>query len=71
MPRGAAAGPTLPTDGFGKALHEAGIPTKAVMEWTKDPQVDFDGKKGSLFDLLEDLDAGECLAARGEGGMVF
>ena len=31
------------------------------MAWTKDPQVPFEGKKASLFDLLEDLDYDECL----------
>ena len=31
------------------------------MTWTKDPQVPFENKKASLFDLLEDLDYGPCL----------
>jgi hypothetical protein len=33
-----------------------------VMTWTKDPQVPFEGKKSSLFDLLEDLDYDDCLS---------
>ena len=33
-----------------------------VMAWTKDPQVPFEGKKSSLFDLLEDLDYDDCLS---------
>jgi hypothetical protein len=54
-------GGTLETDPFGKAMLEAGIPKKTILEWTKDPQVSFEGKKASLFDLLEDLDNDACL----------
>jgi nucleoside diphosphate kinase len=55
-------GASLETDPFGKAMLEAGIPKKTVLEWTKDPQVTFEGKKASLFDLLEDTNADACLA---------
>eukprot|EP00667_Euglena_gracilis_P023247 EG_transcript_26205 len=55
-------GAKLQSDDFGKALHDAHIPTKSVIEWTKDPQVEFEGKKQSLFDLFEDLNAGDCLS---------
>jgi nucleoside diphosphate kinase len=55
-------GATLETDPFGKALLESGVPKSTIMEWTKDPQVNFEGKKASLFDLLEDLDYDPCLA---------
>jgi len=55
-------GAKLESDPFGKALLDSGIPKATVMEWTKDPQVMFNGKKSSLFDLLEDLDNDECLA---------
>jgi len=55
-------GVSLEDDAFGKAMLDAGIPKEKVMEWTKDPQVPFEGKKGSLFDFLEDLDYDECLA---------
>jgi len=41
---------------------DAGIPKETIMAWTKDPQVPFEGKKASLFDLLEDLDYDACLA---------
>merc|ERR550514_212461 len=41
---------------------DSGIPKATIMAWTKDPQVLFEGKKASLFDLLEDLDYDECLA---------
>lgn len=54
-------GATLESDPFGKAMLEAGIPKETVLEWTKDPQVSFEGKKASLFDLLEDLDNDACL----------
>jgi hypothetical protein len=55
-------GATLETDPFGKAMLASGIPKDTIMAWTKDPQVPFEGKKASLFDLLEDLDYDECLS---------
>ena len=55
-------GATLETDPFGKAMLASGIPKDTIMAWTKDPQVPFEGKKASLFDLLEDLDYDDCLA---------
>jgi len=55
-------GATLEGDAFGKAMLAAGIPKATIMAWTKDPQVMFEGKKASLFDLLEDLDYDACLA---------
>jgi len=55
-------GASLETDPFGKAMLASGIPKQTVLYWTKDPQVEFEGKKQSLFDLLEDLDYDECLA---------
>jgi len=55
-------GAKLEEDPFGKAMLESGIPKDTIMAWTKDPQVPHEGKKASLFDLLEDLDYDECLA---------
>jgi len=55
-------GAKLEEDDFGKAMIASGIPKATIMEWTKDPQVMYDGKKASLFDLLEDLDYDDCLA---------
>jgi len=55
-------GAKLEEDAFGKAMLDAGIPKETIMHWTKDPQVMFEGKKQSLFDLLEDLDYTECLS---------
>ena len=55
-------GAKLEDDAFGQAMISAGIPKDTIMAWTKDPQVPFDGKKASLFDLLEDLDYDDCLA---------
>lgn len=52
-------------DVFGKQLLAAGISEETLKAWTVDPQVTLpgsDGKKGSLFDALEDLDLAECLA---------
>ena len=48
-------------DGFAKALLEGGVPLDMLKAWTVDPQVKLpgtDGKKGSLFDQLEDMDFG-------------
>jgi hypothetical protein len=55
-------GATLEEDAFGKAMLASGIPKDTIMAWSKDPQVPFEGKKSSLFDLLEDLDYDDCLA---------
>merc|ERR1712194_185522 len=54
-------GASLTSDSFGKALLASGVPLKMVQEWTDDPPVKFEGKKQSLFDLLEDMDGAECL----------
>lgn len=54
-------GVKLDEDYFGKALLAKGVPLNMLKAWCDDPSVSFDGKKQSLFDLLEDLDAGDCL----------
>ena len=51
----------MQSDAFGKAMLASGVPLKMVKAWTDDPPVSFEGKKQSLFDLLEDLDIKECL----------
>ena len=38
-------------------LMAAGVPLSAITSWCDDPLVTCNGKKGSLFDHLEDLDA--------------
>ena len=45
-------------DDFGKRLVAAGVGAKTIAAWSVDPQV---GGK-SLFDQLEDLDSGACVA---------
>ena len=58
-------------DPFGKALLAAGVSPDFVSAGTVDPQVVLPGeggKKGSLFDQLEDLDFDECLAKMKEIG---
>ena len=55
-------GAKLEEDAFGAAMLKAGIPAETIMAWTKDPQVEFEGAKGSLFDYLEDLNCDECLS---------
>lgn len=54
-------GAKLETDPFGKALLEAGVPKDTVLAWTKDPQVEFEGQKRGLFDIMEDLNVQDCL----------
>eukprot|EP00468_Gymnochlora_sp_CCMP2014_P009364 CAMPEP_0167751836 /NCGR_PEP_ID=MMETSP0110_2-20121227/6800_1 /TAXON_ID=629695 /ORGANISM="Gymnochlora sp., Strain CCMP2014" /LENGTH=368 /DNA_ID=CAMNT_0007637377 /DNA_START=232 /DNA_END=1338 /DNA_ORIENTATION=+ len=49
------------TDAFGTAMLNAGIPMETITAWTVDPQVEFEGGKASLFDLLEDMNSTECL----------
>ena len=57
-------GGTVADDAFGAALlGEAGMSEAAIAEWMVDPQVALaEGRHGSLFDALEDLDAEPCLA---------
>ena len=53
------------SDPFGKMMLDAGIPEATLKAWSVDPQVVIpgaDGKKGSLFDQVEDMDVYECLA---------
>ena len=55
---------TLASDPFGKLMLDAGIPEATLKEWSVDPQVVIpggDGKKGSLFDQVEDMDVEDCL----------
>ena len=47
------------TDTFAKALMDGGVTLEMIKDWSVDPQVvlpDGGGKKGSLFDQLEDMD---------------
>merc|ERR1719473_1704139 len=54
---------SLDDDAFAQAMLGAGIPKDTVMAWTKDPQVPIgDGKNGSIFDALEDMNSADCLA---------
>lgn len=54
-------GADLSSDAFGRAMLAKGVALKKVRAWTDDPAVVFEGKKQSLFDLLEDLDGADCL----------
>lgn len=51
----------LDSDPYAQAMMKAGIDKKTIVNWTSDPQVPFEGKKGSLFDFLEDLSSEECI----------
>lgn len=59
-------GVSLEEDSFGKAMLDAGIDKKTIIEWSVDPQVTYGGAsmpiKGSLFDAIEDQDSDMCLA---------
>jgi hypothetical protein len=50
-------------DSYCKSLLRAGIKNETINAWSVDPQVKIDasGKKGSLFDQLEDMDAQTCI----------
>mmetsp|Transcript_97417 Transcript_97417/g.313875 ORF Transcript_97417/g.313875 Transcript_97417/m.313875 type:complete len:392 (-) Transcript_97417:237-1412(-) len=54
-------GRSIEGDCYGKALVALGVPVATVSAWSQDPAVTFQGKKQSLFDLLEDLNSAECL----------
>ena len=50
------------SDGFGKELIKSGVDAETIKQWSLDPVVTHTYGKGSVFDLLEDLDADACLA---------
>ncbi|CAJ1339889.1 unnamed protein product, partial [Effrenium voratum] len=52
---------SITKDPFGKAVLASGVTMHMIKEWFDDPAVSFEGGKKSLFDLVEDLDAAECL----------
>jgi nucleoside diphosphate kinase len=54
-------GASIADDSYGAALLGAGISEATIKAWSVDPQVLLDGKKGSLFDSVEDLDSSACL----------
>jgi len=52
---------TCDKDDYCQSLVKAGISEDTIKNWSVDPQVPYgEGKKGSLFDALEDLDAADC-----------
>jgi len=56
-------GASAESDPFGKALLESGLSSKTIAEWSVDPRINLPGgEKGSIFDSVEDLDVGDCLA---------
>merc|ERR1719469_292534 len=49
-------------DIFGQQMLEAGLSESMIKDWSVDPQVAIsEGKKGSIFDQLEDMDSKACL----------
>jgi len=59
-------GADIETDYFGKAMLAMGVPLSSIKAWSDDPAVSFNGKRQSLFDLLEDLDGRDCLQKAAE-----
>jgi len=55
-------GASIDNDFFGRALLASGLPLSTIQEWCSDPTVTFEDQKQSLFDLLEDLNARDCLS---------
>lgn len=55
-------GAEIEKDSFGSALIAAGLSVDTIKAWSVDPQVNVQGKKGSIFDALEDMDSADCLA---------
>jgi len=50
-------------DKFGRSLLSEDMSVETIKAWSVDPQVTIgEGKKGSIFDQLEDMDVDECLA---------
>ena len=49
---------------FGSALLRHGLSEELITAWCCDcrVKVDADGNEGGIFDALEDVDAGECIA---------
>lgn len=49
-------------DSYCRSLLKAGLSEETIKAWSFDPQVKYDrsGKKGSVWDSLEDMDAGAC-----------
>jgi len=54
-------GVSLEHDAHGRAMLALGLPAGLIKTWFDDPAVPFQGKRQSLFDLLEDLNSRECL----------
>jgi nucleoside diphosphate kinase len=46
---------------FGRSLLHAGVSAATIKAWSIDPQVSVAGKKGSLFDSVEDMDSAACV----------
>jgi len=50
-------------DMFGRLLLNSGMQEAMIKDWSVDPQVNVEeGKKGSIFDALEDMDCADCAA---------
>jgi len=54
-------GVDIAADPFGAALLKAGLTLEQLLEYRRDPQVTFGGKKAGLFDSLEDVNSDECI----------
>jgi len=59
-------GADISKDFYGAAAVASGVPLEMLKAWTDDPPVNFEGKKQSIFDLLEDMNAADCLKKSAE-----
>jgi len=48
-------------DAFGRALISLNVSKELISEWSDGTPVQFEGRRQSLFDLVENLDSAECL----------
>jgi len=62
LERGNWLNTALDKDPFGQRLLEAGVSKELLRQWASDPVVSFQGKKQSVFDHFENLDADNCLS---------
>jgi nucleoside diphosphate kinase len=59
-------GQDMETDTYGMGMLAAGISKTMLETWSGDCVVNYEGKQGSIFDQLEDMNADACLARAAE-----
>jgi nucleoside diphosphate kinase len=59
-------GQDLESDTYGMGMLAAGISKQMIEAWSGDCVVNYEGKQGSIFDQLEDMNADKCIARAAE-----